>query len=319
MRKLGRSDEELEFSIFDSYRLKVLREKIICDHLNRLILKDQIFYGRVWIPEELDATVRQTLEQLAKKFGTAKTEITFRNYKSTNLMPPTFFKTNEFTAPFQQIVETYGIPRYREVNPGIFTIVTFPYQFGVMFGDIGHGGLLLAFGIYLVMNDASIRKGPLAPASELRYLFLLMGIFAFYNGIIYNDFFGIPLRLFGSCYDEEFERKGDDCVVPVGIDPIWYQAVNEVPFLNSFKMKLSIIIGVIHMCFGILMRAFNNIHFNKVTDFVFEFVPQLTFMLVTFGYMCVAVCIKWLTNWEGNESPAAILNIYTGMGFTVSY
>ena len=33
---------------------------------------------------------------------------------------------------FQNIVNTYGIPRYGEVNPGIFTIVTFPFLFGIM-------------------------------------------------------------------------------------------------------------------------------------------------------------------------------------------
>lgn len=61
--------------------------------------------------------------------------------------PPTFFRLNDFTIPFQEIVNTYGIPRYREVNPGLFTIVFFPFLFGVMFGDIGHGGVLFMFGI----------------------------------------------------------------------------------------------------------------------------------------------------------------------------
>ena len=32
----------------------------------------------------------------------------------------------------------YGVPRYKEANPMIFTIVTFPFLFGVMFGDVGH-------------------------------------------------------------------------------------------------------------------------------------------------------------------------------------
>lgn len=45
----------------------------------------------------------------------------------------------------KEIVNTYGIPRYREANPGLFTIVTFPFLFAVMFGDMGHGLLLFLF------------------------------------------------------------------------------------------------------------------------------------------------------------------------------
>ncbi len=44
--------------------------------------------------------------------------------------PPTYFKLNKFTSTFQGIVDTYGVPRYKEVNPGLWTIVTFPFLFG---------------------------------------------------------------------------------------------------------------------------------------------------------------------------------------------
>jgi len=53
--------------------------------------------------------------------------------------PPTHFTTNKFTYGYQEFVNTYGIPRYREANPALFTAATFPFLFGVMYGDIGHG------------------------------------------------------------------------------------------------------------------------------------------------------------------------------------
>ena len=118
--------------------------------------------------------------------------------------PPTHFNTNTFTAPFQLIVNTYGIPRYQEVNPGLFTIIMFPFLFGVMFGDIMHGGILFLAGIYICRNYESIKKSweeqGLGAILELRFLIVLMGWFAFFSGWIYNDFGSIPIDIFGSCF-----------------------------------------------------------------------------------------------------------------------
>ena len=312
-------NEETGFSDFDTLRIKLLREKLIYTNLNKLIAKENIFYGRAWIPAQFEGKVKQHLESLSRRQHIAKTDLKYKDFVQVKLAPPTYFQVNDFTAPFQQIVETYGIPRYQEVNPGLFAIVCFSFLFGVMFGDIGHGGLLFGFAIFITLKDADLKKTPLAIVSELRYFLLFMGFFAFYNGIIYNDFFGIPLRLFGTSYDHEFDRKGHgNCTEPIGVDPAWYMSKNEVAFLNSYKMKLSIIIGVTHMSMGICLRGLNNLYFKQYVDFVFEFIPQLVFMLSTFGYMCVVIVIKWLQNWEGHASPPSILNIYTQMGFTVS-
>ena len=44
---------------------------------------------------------------------------------------------------------------------------------------------------------------------------------------------------------------------PLGVDPIWHGRKTELPYMNSMKMKMSILIGVTHMNFGILMSLFN--------------------------------------------------------------
>ena len=87
------------------------------------------------------------------------------------------------------------------MNPSIFTTVTFPFFFGVMFGDIGHGGLLFFLGIYLVWNNEKIKKSSMKFISPLRYMVTMMGFFAFYCGFIYNDLIGFNVNLFSSCYD----------------------------------------------------------------------------------------------------------------------
>jgi hypothetical protein len=42
-----------------------------------------------------------------------------------------------FQTCFQAIVDAYGVARYREANPAVFTMVTFPFLFAVMFGKSG--------------------------------------------------------------------------------------------------------------------------------------------------------------------------------------
>lgn len=252
------------------------------------------------------------------------------------IRPPTLLRMNEFTFVFQEIVNTYGIPTYKEVNPAVFAIVTFPFLFGIMFGDVGHGFVLFLVGSVLcIFSDVIRRKAPgMEGLLMLRYIILLMGLFATFCGFIYNDFMAIPIEVFDSCYElHEIQlpagREVDpahphripmraelkpDCTYPIGVDPTWYLGSNFLTFLNSLKMKISVILGVMQMSLGICMKAFNAAHFKNKLDFFFEFLPQIILISCLFGYMDLMIIVKWLTDFTGKEHTApSVITSMIGM------
>ena len=50
---------------------------------------------------------------------------------------------------------------------------------------------------------------------------------------------------------------------PFGVDPKWHGTRNELPFLNSLKMKMSILLGVAQMNLGIILRYYNAKYFGN--------------------------------------------------------
>lgn len=69
---------------------------------------------------------------------------------------------------------------------------------------------------------------------------------------------------------------------------------NKIIFLNSYKMKLSIIFGVVHMVFGVCMSTINQNHFRKRISIILEFLPQIIFLVLLFAYMVFMMFLKWV-------------------------
>jgi len=157
-----------------------------------------------------------------------------------------------------------------------------------------------------------------------------MGIFATYNGFIYNEVFALPVEAaWGSCYSTSISTLPDgkqgyalkpNCVYYAGLDPRWAQASNSLTFVNNLKMKLAVIIAIIHMSLGIFMKAFNAVFFSRWVDFFFEFLPQICLLWALFGWMDFLIVYKWLVNWEyhdpGNSQSiiSTMINMFLKLG-----
>ncbi|XP_032300589.1 V-type proton ATPase 116 kDa subunit a isoform X3 [Coturnix japonica] len=150
-----------------------------------------------------------------------------------------------------------------------------------------------------------------------RYLILLMGAFSIYTGFIYNECFSKATVIFPSAWSVATMANHsswssaylathpsltlDPNVTgvfrgpyPFGIDPIWSLATNHLNFLNSFKMKMSVVLGIVHMGFGVLLGVFNHVHFRQWHRLVLELLPEVVFLLALFGYLVFLIFYKWV-------------------------
>ncbi|CAN6900539.1 unnamed protein product [Brassica oleracea] len=261
---------------FEQWNLKVRKEKAIYHTLNMLSLDvtKKCLVGEGWSPLFAAPEIQEALQRAAVDSNSQVGSIL--QVLRTKEMPPTFFRTNKFTTAFQEIVDAYGVAKYQEANPTVFTIVTFPFLFAVMFGDWGHGICLLLATMYLILREKKLSSQKLGDIMEMafggRYVIFMMSLFSIYTGLIYNEFFSIPYPLFSpsayECRDASCSEATTIGLIktrdtyPFGVDPVWHGTRSELPFLNSLKMKMSILLGVAQMNLGIIM-SFCNAKFFK--------------------------------------------------------
>ncbi|KAL7615640.1 hypothetical protein Lser_V15G00642 [Lactuca serriola] len=306
---------------FDQWNNLVKKEKSIYHTLNTLSfdVTKKCLVAEGWCPVFATSQIQNALQK-ATIDSNSQVGAIFEILHAKE-SPPTYFRTNKFTSAFQEIVDAYGVAKYREANPGLYTIVTFPFLFAVMFGDWGHGICLFLVTLFLIIREKKYSSQKLGDIMEMafggRYVIIMMSIFSIYTGFIYNEFFSVPFELFGrSAYDCRDPSCKDATTIgmikvretyPFGVDPIWHGTRSELPFLNSLKMKMSILLGVAQMNLGIILSYYNAKFFKNDINIWYQFIPQMIFLNSLFGYLSLLIIVKWCT---GSQADLYHILIY---------
>lgn len=297
----------------------VAKERAIYQAMNLLSYdaRRRTLVGEGWCPTRDVGAIQLALRRATENAGTSVPPILTE--LRTAQTPPTFHRTSPFTEGFQTIIDSYGIATYQEVNPGLFTVITFPFLFAVMFGDLGHGIIAFLAASFMIMNERTLAKAGLGEIFETfffgRYIILLMGAFSMYTGLMYNDIFSKSLTIWQPGWEwpsgnGTLSAVSTGRVYPFGLDPTWHGSDNALIFTNSYKMKMSIIIGVIHMTFAICLQVPNHIKFKKPLNIIAEFIPQILFMESIFGYLVLCIVYKWSVDWsQSSTAPPGLLNM----------
>jgi V-type H+-transporting ATPase subunit a len=290
-----------------AWSARVERERATCRALNQLRWDHGHRYlvGVAWCVAVDVPRVHATLRAAAERVGSATMPVLKVLPLAGAAEPPTHFRTGAFTGAVQALVDAYGVPSYLEINPAVLACVTFPFLFGVMFGDVGHGSMLLVVALVLIGAERRYGAAALAATDEItsmlvsaRYLILAMSLWSIYAGLLYSDAFGVAFSVVRSHWARPVSGTvGVQCVpgtIAFGLDPIWKGAVNEIEFTNSLKKKTAVVLGVVHMTVGIGLSGANALYHGRSNDFWGQFVPQLLMFVCSFGYMVLLIVVKWV-------------------------
>jgi V/A-type H+/Na+-transporting ATPase subunit I len=252
-----------------------IEEKAICDSINKLgeenrdtliSLKETsenilnlLNAERKMIQSGHIATVRGFVPK--KKFQELNEKVTgmlegkvlvLNNDVPVTANPPTKISHGRFVRPFEELTKLYGVPHYDEVDPTPFMAITFPIIFGLMFGDLGHGLVLLFGGLtvgLLIKGNRAIKN--------VCYIMAACGLGASVAGLVFGEAFGQPL--------------------PWG--PLWINPT-ENPSVNVFTfIVFSLFVGIIQIISGIVLEMTNFALKHQYVDAILTSGAKIAFYL----------------------------------------
>ena len=215
--------------------------------------------------------------------------------KRDDVRVPSLLKNPRILKPFESIINMYGRPLYKDIDPTLITAIMFPILFGLMFPDIGHGLIILLLGLALMFAFKGLDK-------EIRsagIIVVLCGLCAVVAGVLFGEFFGF------SHYASELIHDSMGMEIPnwLLLKPLWFEPIPEVEFMFVVVM----LIGALHMGLGLCLNVANKLserdYFEVLSGFVklWCLFGALYFLLLLFGFH--------FTELQDNNMPLLLRNI----------
>ncbi|MBM6737058.1 V-type ATP synthase subunit I [Faecalicatena fissicatena] len=188
--------------------------------------------------------------------------------------PPTKLENPKIFKPFEMFVRMYGLPAHGEIDPTVFVGITYSFIFGVMFGDVGQGLLLVIVGALIY----HFKKAPLAG------IIATAGIFSTIFGFMFGSIFGF-----------------EDIIKPLWLRPIDH--MTTLPFVGKLNTVfiVSVAFGMGIIIIAMILHIVNGLreHDTQGTWFDANGVAGLVFYASV-----VAVIILFMT---GHSMPAGVV------------
>jgi V/A-type H+-transporting ATPase subunit I len=140
--------------------------------------------GHGWIPADHQESMKNTIETATD----GKAYLKFDD-PGPDDNPPSRLRNRGLLRSFELITRLRGTPQYRELDPTPIITILFPIMYGMMFGDIGQGFVLLVLGIVFNKMQRGFLKIPAGGIKRLGGILATCGVSAIVFGALYGELF----------------------------------------------------------------------------------------------------------------------------------
>lgn len=182
-----------------------------------------------WVPTQQMDRLRHEVEHVSDKVLIEGRELDRREAEEE---VPTVLHNPPLVRVFQQLVTTYGIPRYDEIDPTPLLAVTFPLIFGLMFGDVGHGLVLALLGLLLASGRVRFLRG----MRGLGSLVVICGLTSIIFGFLYGSVFGLE-HLLPPLWMRPLENITDILMMAIAIGVVLLNVGFVCNLINGWLMR----------------------------------------------------------------------------------
>ncbi len=224
----------------------------------RFAVTDHTFIVEGWVPQREFSKVRDEIGGMRGVF-VSELEATAEHEPSPPEEPPVLLQNPRPAKPFEMLINMYGTPSYREVDPTSVFYLAFPMMFGIMVGDAGYGLVWMGYGLWL------FRRWNTRPWDFWKNLlvgFIWGGFWAFVFGtFVFAEAFGIPFHapLAANLSRAEAFNWSDNILhANIPIEP-FLEKLHQV----SDFIVLSIAVAYLHLGTGFLIGVVNEARHSK--------------------------------------------------------
>jgi V/A-type H+-transporting ATPase subunit I len=145
--------------------------------------------------------------------------------------PPTLLRRGtSLRKSFTPLVETYGTVPYADVDPSVLAGLAYMFMFGMMFGDAGHGALLVIAGLLLRVG----RPRRFARLQTVWPFVAGSGLVAIFFGLLYGEFFG-PTGVIPVLWIAPLEDPGTLMAVALGVGAVLLAGAQVLGTVNRWR------------------------------------------------------------------------------------